>query len=996
MTNKYRVYKGFQKQKEKELFDNISDLKKKNVLSVAFMLTVMSSLDGENQASDENPIWVLLADNNISAEEFIEYRDTTFAQPEEIEKIKNYVISEFSYEQKLSLFKCLVYTALLDEEIDDSEAALLSKMEELLDINSEEAAKAFDEILKEKSSLEKIDKNVNKQIELFTDEQKFAIFYTLIIIANSDGITDNENTALEKIAEDLNINIDDYNESNISGEDSINLLKDLNKDQKEAICALITTIVSSDGVFSNDEEKYVRDIIKEYKLPFDFLESLMLKYNKGSNVVKEKEQISTKITIDDSTENEINELESKFCTDCGIEQEGNNFCTECGKNLNEETTINEEIEDFSDDLLDDEGNINDSVRDKMIKLDFTESQRDRGCMYVFLIFKNLNGVVFNDVKIAPQNSYPSLEYYKQMSTGWHFGILSYACLFKSFSDDSYIDEINTLLLKNGFKENNLLVKPSNYSLWKGKGFIIEHIKVNKVNFILISNENVINSERLVASFRHENKEYKELYIKDEISVNLNHIFFIKENIALPKLFGVQLEDLKDIHPPVKTNKEILIGSFDGSILPYTEEQLLNGIATVEFLHFRNLKGIVYHDIKFPKPPSGNPEDFFNQDPDGSWYFTVMNFSMLFKSFSDETFDDELNKLLTANNFEIENKISENSRDYWVGDNFNIEIPKTFTSNLIIISNESITNKDSSKIRETNLTEITHDFKWINGFTTYDYQDFSNNQSDALEAINVPLYFELPDENEGSIVITVPTENIGRSIINNIINENGGDISFRSAEHEEWTNLYNGYEFVIGYFPERDHVRINQLPPLNAKSIDHELRMRMWKFDEAFYMDKYDMDESEVEMEYWYGVILSRCTGLGGKEFAKKQNKDPQLLMLEYIHGHAEEYTVKHSDKSFEDKKIICLMRILCFGYIYKTLFEHDKKLDEFIEKNKFNDEDYKEDILFRLLHAKASVYGTIKFALASNISEDEIREWFPSVEFDEGLIEGVDPMSSYM
>lgn len=29
MTNKYRVYKGFQKQKEKELFDNISDLKKK-------------------------------------------------------------------------------------------------------------------------------------------------------------------------------------------------------------------------------------------------------------------------------------------------------------------------------------------------------------------------------------------------------------------------------------------------------------------------------------------------------------------------------------------------------------------------------------------------------------------------------------------------------------------------------------------------------------------------------------------------------------------------------------------------------------------------------------------------------------------------------------------------------------------------------------------------------------------------------------------------------
>ena len=228
MTKKYRVYKGFQKQKAKEAFDNISNLKKKNILSVAFMLTVMSSLDAENQSNDENPIWVLLAENNIPAEEFIDYRDTTFADPEEIEKIKNYVISDFSYEQKLDLFKYLVYTALLDEEIDDSEAALLGKMEELLEISSEEASKLFDAILEEKNSVKKIDDNFNKQIELFTTEQKFAIFYTLILIADSDGITDEENTTLQNIADDLNVNIEDYNESNISGEDSVDLLKDIN------------------------------------------------------------------------------------------------------------------------------------------------------------------------------------------------------------------------------------------------------------------------------------------------------------------------------------------------------------------------------------------------------------------------------------------------------------------------------------------------------------------------------------------------------------------------------------------------------------------------------------------------------------------------------------------------------------------------------------------------------------------------------------------------
>ena len=262
-----------------------------------------------------------------------------------------------------------------------------------------------------------------------------------------------------------------------------------------------------------------------------------------------------------------------------------------------------------------------------------------------------------------------------------------------------------------------------------------------------------------------------------------------------------------------------------------------------WINFKNLKEENFDEIKSPKPHSGVPEDFFNQDIDGSWYFTVMNFSMLFKSFSNKTFDIELDKLLTANNFEIENKFLK-IRDYWIGKNFNIEIPKSDT-NLIIISNEKITHKTSLDIRETNITKITHEFEWIDGFKIYDFEDFAKNQSDLLNATNVPMYFKLPDEDEGSIIITVPTENIGNSIIDQVINKNGSHISFRSTEQDEWTNLYKGYEFVIGYFPERDHVRINQLPQLNVESIDHELRMRIFEFDEAFFMDKYEMDEAEV-------------------------------------------------------------------------------------------------------------------------------------------------------
>ena len=657
--------------------------------------------------------------------------------------------------------------------------------------------------------------------------------------------------------------------------------------------------------------------------------------------------------------------------------------------------INKLSSQLEDDLFDENGKIKSSISDKISKFNFTESQIERGCIYLCIIFKNLNGVSFNNIKIAPQNTYPTIEFYNQMTSDWYFGILSYACLFKSFSDDSYIDELDSLLKINGIKKNQVNSKLSD-PIWLGKGFFIQHIKLNNKNFILISNENVINSERIVASIRPENKEFKEFYNKiNEIAVNPNYMFFVKENMVLAKIFGVQTEELKDIPVPLKSNKEILIGTFNRSILPYTEEQLLNGISNIEFLHFRNLKGIHYHNIKLPKPHPGDPEGFFNQDIDGSWYFTVMNFSMLFKSFSKETFDIELNKLLTANNFDIEKKISEISRDYWVGENFNIEIPKAGLENLIIVSNEKISNSTAMEIRETNSADKIGDLNWINGFSIYDYEDFTKHHTDVLKAINVPLHFKLPNENEGSIIITVATESIGKNIIDQVINKNGGHINFRSTDQDKWTNLFIGYEFIIGYFPSRGHVRINQLPPLKAELLDHELRMRIYEFDDEFFMDKYNMDKEEVEIEYWYNIILNRCTGIGSKEFAKTTNKDTNILMLEYIWGHANEYEVKHSDKDSEYKKRICLMRILCFGFIYKSLFEFNIKLDEFIEKNKFDDPEYKEEILFRLLHSKASVYGTIKFALSSNISEDEIREWFPSFEFDERLIEGIDPMSNF-
>ena len=45
----------------------------------------------------------------------------------------------------------------------------------------------------------------------------------------------------------------------------------------------------------------------------------------------------------------------------------------------------------------------------------------------------------------------------------------------------------------------------------------------------------------------------------------------------------------------------------------------------------------------------------------------------------------------------------------------------------------------------------------------------------------------------------------------------------------------------------------------------------------------------------------------------------------------------------------------------------------------------------KIVHAKASLYGVIKFALFSGISKADIKQWYPSVEFNHDLISGSNP-----
>ena len=109
-------------------------------------------------------------------------------------------------------------------------------------------------------------------------DQRFAVFFVLINIANSDGITDEENDVLAYAINELDIIAGDYNESKLDGNQACDLLQNLNDEQKKRISELIAIVVGADSKFSSQEMIWVNDIIKQIGLDDQLMVDLSVKY----------------------------------------------------------------------------------------------------------------------------------------------------------------------------------------------------------------------------------------------------------------------------------------------------------------------------------------------------------------------------------------------------------------------------------------------------------------------------------------------------------------------------------------------------------------------------------------------------------------------------------------------------------------------------------------------------------------------------------------------
>lgn len=200
--------------------------------------------------------------------------------------------------------------------------------------------------------------------------------------------------------------------------------------------------------------------------------------------------------------------------------------------------------------------------------------------------------------------------------------------------------------------------------------------------------------------------------------------------------------------------------------------------------------------------------------------------------------------------------------------------------------------------------------------------------------------------------------------------------------------------------------------------DDQLEFYITKTEESFFDSNFDLEVKQLfesfdkrisdfkddDLSYWYNIIKGRATS----NLSQLQRETPlEQQIAELIWGHADEYRIRLDEPGGdmhnmgieyddEDKIGFIKMRIIAFGTVFKYLSDLEAEIDLLIEKYNISVNPTKEKIDLELAHAKASLYGAIKYAKSIEIPNSDIYEWYRDFEDDEELIQGQDPFANIL
>tara|TARA_Y100000768_G_scaffold237165_1_gene179423 strand:+ start:231 stop:1553 length:1323 start_codon:yes stop_codon:yes gene_type:complete len=128
------------------------------------------------------------------------------------------------------------------------------------------------------------------------------------------------------------------------------------------------------------------------------------------------------------------------------------------------------------------------------------------------------------------------------------------------------------------------------------------------------------------------------------------------------------------------------------------------------------------------------------------------------------------------------------------------------------------------------------------------------------------------------------------------------------------------------------------------------------------------DDDLYDYNYWYSFVQGRAKSM---KSIKDQTDDE--FVEDSAWSHADEYSKRLLNETETNKSNFVKPRIICYGKIYDLLKDLKNKIE-----NNYHDLNMNEKYRLELIHAKASLFGAIKFAQKNNISDNQIKLWYPN------------------
>lgn len=225
----------------------------------------------------------------------------------------------------------------------------------------------------------------------------------------------------------------------------------------------------------------------------------------------------------------------------------------------------------------------------------------------------------------------------------------------------------------------------------------------------------------------------------------------------------------------------------------------NGINNIIKSIFPLLRGINYSFVKYNNLYTANIIDHMTYDVDGSWHFCVESVPILFKSVSHNNVDIEINKLLFLNQISLSDNNDLSDIVFWNGNGFKVELVQIKNIKVIIISKNNAVQKSILSFNSIDKKlKLKNEIEWIEGIDNlYDFKSIDNDTNELEKYLNVPFYSNSEME---SIQIYVKTHDFAKTIIEKIIQVNGGYNSFYQEDNSKFNDLtFVGYTFIIGFF-----------------------------------------------------------------------------------------------------------------------------------------------------------------------------------------------------